>query len=130
MKMSANDALMNTYGTQKLVGLARWRAECAGEIAPPTELRVLRRRYGWTSRQISIAFEALAGVEVYPVNSFLLILEGELTSQERSALANEHVIRLDRDGWALTRKGEELLSLLNAYGDPRHQWSASPITFQ
>ena len=45
----------------------------------------------------------------------------ELTSREASNLMGERLIRLDRVGWALTRKGEEMLNLLNAYGDPTRQ---------
>ena len=57
---------MDRYETQQSVGLARWRAECAGEIAPQRELRDLLRRYGWTGRQIGLAFEALGGITVHP----------------------------------------------------------------
>lgn len=100
-----------------------------GTIAPPPELRALRRRFGWTSRQISVAFEALAQVTVQTVNGFYLIADRQLTSREASNLMNERLIRLDRGGWALTRKGEELFSLLLAYGDPLHEWRRPPIKF-
>jgi hypothetical protein len=111
------------------VGLARWRAEGAGDVAPPPELRDLRRRYGWTEQQISIAFEVLADLPVHLAGGRYLISEGTLTSRELGTLTQERLIRLDRDGWALTRKGEELLCLLLAYGDPQHKWTAPAITF-
>jgi hypothetical protein len=123
------NSLMPAYRSQQLVGLARWRAECAGEIAPPPELRYLRGRYGWTSRQISLAFEALQSVPVHPAQPSYLIFDRELTSREAAMLTEERLIRLDRNGWALTRKGEELFSLLLAYGDPQYEWGRQAITF-
>ena len=120
---------MTTYETQQLGGLARWQAECAGEISPPPELCDLRRRCGWKPQQISLAFEALAGIPVHAVNGSYLIFDRELTSKEASALMRQRLIRLDRDGWALTRKGEEMLALLAAYSDPRQPWSGPPIRF-
>jgi hypothetical protein len=74
-------AQMPAYETQQLGGLARWRAECAGEIVPPSELCDLRRRCGWTSQQINSAFEALAGTPVHAVNGSYLIFDRELTSR-------------------------------------------------
>ena len=35
------DVLMSTGRAQQAAGLARWRAECAGEIEAPPELRDL-----------------------------------------------------------------------------------------
>jgi hypothetical protein len=76
-----------------------------------------------------VAFEALVGVLVHPANGSCLILDTELASREASNLMRERLIRIDRVGWALTRKGEELLSLLLAYGDLKHQWTRPRITF-
>lgn len=117
------------YSSRQSVGLARWRAECAGELAPPRDLRDLRHRYGWTGPQINLAFEALAGIPVHPAEGSYLIFDRDLTSREAAALTKERLIRLDRNGWALTLKGEELLTLLLAYGDPQHRWCRPPITF-
>lgn len=120
---------MSTYRTPQSLGLARWRAECAGEMTPPPELRDSRRRCGWTDQQISVAFEALAQLPVQPTEGRYLISDGRLTSRDVGTLSHEWLIRLDRDGWALTRKGEELLELLLAYGAAQHRWSAPSTRF-
>ena len=120
---------MNEYWTPQSFGLARWRAECAGEMTPPPGLRDARRRSGWTDRQVSVAFEALAHLPVHLTEGRYLISDGRLKSRDVGTLTREWLIRLDRDGWALTRKGEELLELLLAYGAPQHRWVAPPITF-
>jgi hypothetical protein len=115
---------MSRYRTPQSFGLARWRAECAGEMTPPPELADARRRCGWTDQQVSVAFEALAHLPVHPTEGRYLFSDGRITSRDVATLTREWLIRLDRDGWALTRKGEELHELLLAYGAPQHRWTA------
>ena len=86
-------------------------------------------RYGWTRPHINLAFEALADIPVLTAEGSCLIFDRDLTPREAAALTRERLIRLDRNGRALTREGEELLSLLLAYGDPQHEWGRPLITF-
>ena len=104
-------------GVSQLAALARWQSECAGNKGPSAELRVLQRRFGWTRQEISLCFEALAGMSVRPAVGRYLV-DRELTPTETARLTDLWLIRLDRDGWALTRKAEEMLGLMAACSNP------------
>ena len=65
---------------------------------------------------------------MHPANGTYFIGDRDITSKEASLLTKERLIQLHWDGWTLTRKGGELLSLLIAYGDPKHDgYNASDL---
>lgn len=103
------------------MALALRRAERAGRIDAPPELRELVRRSGWPDEQIDAAFLALADVELSPFGEFLVVVS-RLDARKTAALKNENLIQLSIPDWSLTHKGTQMWALMGAYADPRLQW--------
>ncbi len=100
---------------ERQFGLARWRAERAGQIQAPPQLRAQVARSGWSPEAIDAAFEVLAALELQKVGG-KLVISGRLDSRRTSALVAENLAQFGLPGWFLTAKGEALSALLSAYG--------------
>jgi hypothetical protein len=125
---SEHSRLPSRMGTTNTAAGARAltlrKAERAGQLEPPAQLREEAQATGWPDEDIDAAFAALAKIEVRPLGDFLIVTSG-LDGHTTAELTKQFLIQYSIPTWSLTNgKGRTMWELMHAYADPRWRWQS------